>query len=128
MEQDIDFTPMQKEIFANRISELPDNILVAPYLLYPKSVGTPCPVWSPRIIIAKDVKYEWCLPGMLWCDLFGLGMTYIPHELWQDFRASIRGKELPTRDLDSKLSLHLHFERGMAFRIEWRTPVAHYHF
>lgn len=73
--------------FAERAQATPDQVLVAPYVIYADTYGLPENVWAHRTwggigagtVIptgAKTVE-----TGAPTCNLFGLGMVYLPEKL-----------------------------------------------
>lgn len=79
LEWDIAASKEDIEFFARRAKATPGDVLVAPYLLY-----TPEPVWAHRSWPGGTMTPEGAAPvatGAKTCNLFGLGLVYLPREL-----------------------------------------------
>jgi hypothetical protein len=86
LEWDIAVSKGDLEIFADIARTRSDSVLVAPYLLY-----TPDPVWAHRTWPGGTLTPEGAEPvrtGALTCNLFGLGMVYLPRAAIRGFRLS----------------------------------------
>lgn len=85
LEWDIAVGKEDLESFARQAKATPAGVLVAPYLLY-----TPEPVWAHRSW-PGGLTPEGASPvytGAAFCNLFGLGMAYLPRALIQGFCSS----------------------------------------
>lgn len=128
VEQDLDFTLGQKTEFQKAIDERPLSIIVAPYLLYPKSSGLLYPVWAHRVITERAplgrYSAKWIDTKDEFCDLFGLGFTYIPQWVWLLF-----GDRALTyqRDLDTRFS-EFCYDQEIRARVNWKTVIQHLHY
>lgn len=83
LEWDIAVGKEDIELFARQANATPGDVLVAPYLLY-----TPEPVWAHRSWPGEGLTPEGAAPvytGASFCNLFGLGMVYLPRTLIQGF-------------------------------------------
>ncbi|MFC3454009.1 hypothetical protein [Amycolatopsis speibonae] len=82
LEWDIAVSKEDLERFAAVAAEGSSDVLVAPYTLY-----VPDPVWAHRSW-PGGITPEGAAPvetGAAFCNLFGLGMTYLPGELVEGF-------------------------------------------
>jgi len=76
--------------FAQRAQATPDRVLVAPYRIYYEHV-LPAPVWAHRhwagepVGMSNMVDVTPLVTGDPVCQLFGLGMVYLPRALIRGF-------------------------------------------
>jgi hypothetical protein len=81
------------QAFAERAQQSPDRVLVAPYVIYADSYGLPADVWAHRWWAgdgAGTISPAGAVPvqtGDPVCQLFGLGMCYLPATLIRRFAA-----------------------------------------
>lgn len=100
----------------------PDAVHVAPYLLYPTSTGWPRPVWAHRRVEGPR-SYRWIVTAEAECDLFGLGLAYIPAEVRTRALAEIDGAIA-----DDSLSLW-HYAAGLGpVSVAWDVRPIHLHY
>lgn len=86
LEWDIAVNKDDLEGFADLARCEPNRVLVAPYMLY-----TPKPVWAHRTWSGGYLTPEGAVPvrtGALTCNLFGLGMVYLPRDAIRGFCTS----------------------------------------
>jgi hypothetical protein len=80
--------------FAARARRDPRRVLVAPYRIYADTYGLPCDIWAHRTWNGDGmgtVIPRGALPvrdGAPTCNLFGLGMVYLPRDLVRGFFAA----------------------------------------
>jgi hypothetical protein len=86
--------------FADRARQSPDRVLVAPYRIYADRYKLPSgDIWAHRHWDGKPgytIIPEGAMPistGDQTCNLFGLGMVYLPRELVQEFRSPKWGSD-----------------------------------
>jgi hypothetical protein len=117
--------------FATRARKDPDAVLVAPYRIYADSYGLPADVWAHRRwdgTGADTVVPVGATPvdeGEPYCQLFGLGMSYLPRDIlrayvnaeysrhWGDTEFSMWHYRYVTRDVPIMWEVrpvHLHYE------------------
>lgn len=83
LEWDIAVDKPDLEAFAACARSHASDVLVAPYLLY-----TPSPIWAHRTWPGNAMTPEGAKPvslGAATCNLFGLGMAYLPRQLISSF-------------------------------------------
>lgn len=83
LEWDIAASKHDIEVFAGLARQSPGSVLVAPYLLY-----TPEPMWAHRSWEGEGPGATGAGPvdvGAQHCNLFGLGMCYLPKDLITGF-------------------------------------------
>lgn len=83
VEWDIAFGLEDIEKFEKHIADSPDQVHVAPYKLY--TAGTGKPEWAHRNFIAPPDYTQFVSKKDPECDLFGLGMTYVPLGITQTY-------------------------------------------
>lgn len=77
--------------FATRARRAPEKVLVAPYRIYADSYGLPCDIWAHRQWGGDGmgtVIPNGAIPirdGAPFCNLFGLGMVWLPRDLVHRF-------------------------------------------
>ena len=80
--------------FARRAKEAPDRVLVAPYRIYADAYGLDADIWAHRawdgtgsgtVVPTGARAVE---TGAPFCQLFGLGMVYLPRDLIRRFCAA----------------------------------------
>jgi hypothetical protein len=98
--------------FAQRAAATPDDVLVAPYRLYPEGSGWSEPVWAHR-----RNYLEWVDEGEPVCVMFGLGMAYLPRKLL----AAFAGDRLD----DASFSTWHYANVGKAVPIAWDVRPVH---
>lgn len=99
LEWDIAVAKEELLAFAERARETPDRVLVAPYTIYADRYNLPADIWAHRTwngLPGYSIVPEGATPvetGAPVCNLFGLGMIYLPHELVRGFRSPKYGNE-----------------------------------
>lgn len=89
LEWDIAVSVEDLEIFCELAYQTPDQVMVAPYKLYPESDPQKIPAngaYAHRIVqnsVTLDAR--WLTNADWYCDLFGFGMVYLPKELLEGF-------------------------------------------
>jgi hypothetical protein len=87
LEWDIAVGQTELKAFATRARATPDDVLVAPYRIYADTYGLPDDIWAHRWWDgdgAGTVSPNGARPvatGDPTCNLFGLGMVYLPQAL-----------------------------------------------
>jgi len=87
LEWDIAVGQEELRSFADRALQTPDRVLVAPYLIYADAYGLPRDIWAHRTWNgdgAGTVIPRGATPirdGAPTCNLFGLGMAYLPRDV-----------------------------------------------
>ena len=83
LEWDIAVSREDLESFVGMAQMKPSGVLVAPYRLY-----TPEPVWAHRTWPGDSLTPQGAVPvwtGKPACNLFGLGMAYLPRDIVRKF-------------------------------------------
>jgi hypothetical protein len=79
--------------FVSRARAQPDRVLVAPYRIYADVYNLPCDVWAHRVWGGDGVgtiSPNGAIPirdGAPTCNLFGLGMIYLPAAIFRSWFA-----------------------------------------
>jgi hypothetical protein len=79
--------------FAAHAAEDPDRVLVAPYRIYADAYNLPADIWAHRSWDGDGVgtvSPNGAVPiatGAPFCNLFGLGMVYLPRQVHRGFVA-----------------------------------------
>ena len=113
--------------FADVARRAPHRVLVAPYRLPDRMYGLPAPVWAHRRwdgtgtgtvspVGAKPVE-----TGDPTCDLFGLGMVYLPRALIHGYLRSGWSSHFG----DVEFSMWHHVEVGQPVPITWDIRPVH---
>ena len=85
--------------FARRAARTPERVLVAPYRIYADVYNLPCDIWAHRSWNGDGtgtVVPRGALPvrdGAPVCNLFGLGMVYLPQAVLRGFFAASQGSQ-----------------------------------
>lgn len=93
LEWDIAVGQEDLRAFAAHARQDPDRVLVAPYRIYADAYNLPTDVWAHRRWDGTGVGTvipNGATPvatGDPWCQLFGLGMVYLPRDLHRRFAA-----------------------------------------
>lgn len=104
--------------FAERAEQKPDEVLVAPYKLYPAGSA---PVWVHRVRIGEH-RTRFVHSHEQLCDYFGLGCVYLPYALIAEF---IRENgDSPLNDLTFSA---WHYRTHGPVAIDWSLHPAHLH-
>lgn len=124
------------EEFAARASKRPHQVLVAPYRLYRPGRR---PVWAHRYYNGFNGDEEW-IDGRASqdCDLFGLGLVYLPRLLIRQFCESpapergrpphvLPGHYTDCRFTDQTFSMWHLKTIGRRVPIDWATLPVHLH-
>jgi len=112
LEWDLAMGQEQLQSFARHAAAVPDEVLVAPYLLYPSGTGLPSTVWAHRRNYLQFVdEFE---PT---CRMFGLGMSYLPRHLLAAFDGE--------RFDDGSFSTWHHEKVGVPVVIDWNVRPVH---
>lgn len=118
LEWDIAASLEDRQRFAAYVARAPGRIHVAPYRLYPASTGLPAPVWAHR-----TADLAWIPLRQSWCDLFGLGLAYIPLEIARAFSASCPGRA------DDTTFSQWHHRQGLGpVPVHWDVRPVHLHY
>jgi hypothetical protein len=116
--------------FADHALEDPDRVLVAPYRIYADVYGLPADIWAHRHWDGTGVgtiNPEGATPvstGDPTCNLFGLGMVWLPGDLVARFAALARDSHFG----DTQFS-RWHYERvAREVPICWDVYPVHLHY
>jgi hypothetical protein len=80
--------------FAHHARKTPERVLVAPYRIYADTYGLPADIWAHRSWNGDGlgtVNPNGAVPirdGAPFCNLFGLGMVFLPRKLIRGFMAA----------------------------------------
>jgi hypothetical protein len=116
--------------FAQRAAARPDAVLTAPYLLY--NQGQEKPFWSVRLWDGPGAAIGRALqPGEDKCNLFALGMTYLPRDVIRGFTAAVagarsRGHEWGWSDVNLSFWHYQNVDRWVD--VAWDLRPVHLHF
>lgn len=117
----------QLEEFMGRAKADPEQVRVAPYLLYPRSTGAKAPFYVHRVRGPGANHYVRGTEDE-WCSYFGFGLVYLPRALVQAF--------IPTLSPRSKFSdttfSYWHWRHAprevRRVPIDWDLHVIHLHY
>lgn len=116
--------------FADRAAESPDRVLVAPYVIYADTYGLPSDVWAHRHwdgTGAGTISPTGAIPvatGDPTCNLFGLGMCYLPRELVRRFAALSWSSHFG----DTEFSMWHYTHVAHDVQIMWDARPVHLHY
>lgn len=117
------------QTFAARARKVPDQVLAAPYLIYPDTrPGLPGPTWSCRRYL-DDTKgsTRYIEQGEATCHLFGFGMVYLPRDLIRSFVQAYPAERGITMD-DNTFSQWLHLNVQPETELDWDVRPVHLNF
>jgi hypothetical protein len=112
LEWDIAVSQEDLRAFAEQAQASPEDLLVAPYRLYPEGSGWPVPVWAHRRDYLTFVE-----EGEPTCVMFGLGMIYLPKRLIDAFDGQVFD--------DGRFSEWHHSTVGKPVPIAWNVRPVH---
>jgi hypothetical protein len=133
LEWDIAVSKEDLEIFCELAAQTPDQVMVAPYKLYPESDPQAIPaggVYAHRIVQnAATLHARWLTVADWYCDLFGFGMVYLPQELIKGFMAAQDRNNLPDhRMTDANFSAWHYREVKQPVAVNWACKPVHLHY
>lgn len=112
--------------FAELVAERPGEVLVAPYKVYtPTRRLAPLPggpKWVHRRYVGDKESTRWVTEDDAECDLWGLGLAYLPRAVIEEFLAF-----WPGHFNDTAIS-GWHFDRYGPVRIAWDVRPIHLHY
>lgn len=126
IEWDIAVGADQLETFMGRAAENPDQVRVAPYLLYPMSTGADHPFYVHRRR-GPGANYYVRGPEDEWCSYFGFGLTYLPRALVLEFLTTLSRR---SKFSDTTFSYWHHRFAPRSLRqvpIDWDCHAVHLH-
>lgn len=127
LEWDIVVEPCYLAKWEAYIAGHPDEIVVAPYVLYPISTGHPAPMYA-HTTLNNGVSYMGgqtaVMSGDRYCDFFSFGMIYFPWVIWSNFLKFSPG----TAWNDTEFSIwHWEYYKRRQTRILWEVRTVHLH-
>ncbi len=108
------------ERFTKACQAEPDRVRVAPYRLYPRSTNLPGPVWAHRRVGRNP---PWITEADAECDLFSLGLVYLPHAVVKQYLGT--GPEVTS---DARFSQWHHAEGLGPVPVAWDVRAVHLHY
>ena len=134
IEWDIAIGPEELTTFAKAARRRPEEMLVAPYKIYPSlKYDLPAPIWAHRHWDGTADPPGSCFPryegwtpvetGDETCNLFGFGISYFPRDLVHDF---LRTPANQLSDVSFGMWHYAHVSQTVA--ICWDAPGLHLNF
>lgn len=118
VEWDIALSAEDRDRFIGHVEARPGRVHVAPYRLYPVSTGLSEPVWAHR-----TADLAWIPEGQPWCNLFGLGLAWIPLAITRAFLDT--GPQLA----DDTAFSQWHHQAGLGpVPVHWDVRPVHLHY
>ena len=117
--------------FATHAAEDPNRVLVAPYRIYADSYNLPEDIWAHRRWDGNGVgtiSPNGATPIVTdepWCNLFGLGMTYLPRRLHHQYAALSWSSHFG--DTEFSMWHYQHVARDVPVCWDVRPVHLHYH-
>lgn len=122
LEWDIAASAEHLDAFIDVIRSAPGEVHAAPYRIY-RLKRDPGPHWVMRRYAEGD-ELRWATEDDKSCHLFGFGMTYIPRQVWQAYRA-----EHPTGFVNDNVFSRWHHASVRAeVPIPWDIRPVHLHY
>jgi hypothetical protein len=113
--------------FKAHVAQDPTRVLVAPYKVYtPTTRAVPLPMgpkWVHRNYNDGEQSLRWVVEGEPTCNLFGLGMVWLPRDILRAFLAS-----WPGHFSDASFSGWHHRNVEPDVRIAWDVRPIHLHY
>jgi hypothetical protein len=113
--------------FVKRISAHPDRVIVAPYRIYADTYNLPYDVWAHRAWNGDGsgtVIPHGAFPvrdGAPICNLFGLGMVYLPQAVLRSYFAACAGAQFG----DTQFSMWHYQQVAHDVPIAWEVRPVH---
>lgn len=127
LEWDIAVGQEELRHFASRAAKTPDRVLVAPYRIYADVYNLPADVWAHRAWNGDGVgtiSPNGALPvrdGAPSCNLFGLGMVYLPRTVIQAYFKTCWGAQFG----DTQFSMWHYQHIAREVPIAWEVRPVH---
>ena len=113
--------------FASRTAAHPGRVIVAPYRIYADVYNLPCDIWAHRVWNgdgAGTVIPRGAFPvrdGAPMCNLFGLGMVYLPAPVLRSWFAACPGSQFG----DTQFSMWHYQQVAHDVPIAWEVRPVH---
>lgn len=121
------------DCFCELASQTPDQVMVAPYKLYPASDPQAVPVggaFAHRIVQNPVTLHaRWLTIADWYCDLFGFGMVYLPLDLIKHFlRDQEKNGLADKRMTDANFSAWHYRTIKSPVAVNWLCKPVHLHY